>query len=347
MKAKTATIKDIAKVVGVSPRSVSLAINNQGRLSAETRRRILDVASQMDYHPNIMARGLVKQKTYLLGVVVPYLTSSFFSSIISGIEEESVQLHYDILLGNASRSLEAEKWAIQRMVNRKVDGIVCCPDPRFYEFYQGLVQTGIPLLEIMTHVKGTQATSILVDDLSGGYAATSHLLDLGHRTIGFLRYEAEYYEEIRLRNEGYRQALIERGVSVDLARCEIPCDLTRDGAYQATAALLSRAPEITAIFAPTDLAAIGALAAGLEAGRRIPDDLSVVGYDDVEFARYQAQLPLTTVSQPKEEVGRLAFQMMHRVIQGETVASVTLVPRLVTRATTGPCRASPSIKAPA
>ncbi len=334
MKARATTIKDIARAVGVSPRSVSLAINNQGRLSAETRERILRVARQMDYHPNVLARGLVKSRTYLLGVVVPYLTSSFFSDIISGIEEESIEHHYDLLLGNASRSLETEKGAIQRMVNRKVDGIICCPDPRFYEFYQGLITTGIPLLEIMTHVKGTQAVSILVDDLYGGHAATAHLLDLGHRNIGFLRYNAEFYEEIRLRNEGYRQALIERGVSLDLSRYEVASDLTRDGAYQAARTLLERNPEMTAIFAPTDLSAIGAIAACLDAGRRVPADVSVVGYDDVEFARYQAQFPLTTISQPKQEVGRLAFRMVHRLIEGETVASVTMLPSLIVRATT-------------
>jgi DNA-binding LacI/PurR family transcriptional regulator len=337
MSAKSTTIKDIAKAVGVSPRSVSLAINNQGRLSAATRERILRVAAEMDYHPNVMARGLVSSKTFLLGVVVPYLTSSFFSNIISGIEEESIKQHYDIILGSASRELASEKWAIQRMVNRKVDGIICCPDPRFYELYQGLVSTGIPLLEIMTHVKGTEAVSILVDDRHGGHAATTHLLDLGHRNIGFIKYNADYYEEIRLRNEGYRQALIERGVSLDLSRCEIASDLTRDGSYKAAVSLLRANPDITAIFAPTDVAAIGALGACLDAGRKVPQDISVVGYDDSDFARYQAQLPLTTISQPKEEVGRLAFLMIHRMILGESVSSVSLLPELVTRSTTTVC----------
>jgi DNA-binding LacI/PurR family transcriptional regulator len=173
--------------------------------------------------------------------------------------------------------------------------------------------------------------------MHGGRVATTHLLDLGHRNIGFIRYNADYYEEIRLRNEGYRQALIERGVSLDLSRYEIASDLTRDGSYKAAESLLRANPDITAIFAPTDVAAIGALGACLDAGRKVPQEISVVGYDDSDFARYQAQLPLTTVSQPKEGVGRLAFQMIHGMIRGESMSSVTLLPELVTRSTTTEC----------
>jgi LacI family transcriptional regulator len=338
MKTRSVTITDIAQEVGVSARTVSLALNNQGRISTATRERILQVAKDRNYHPNTLARGLVTRQTYLLGVVVPYLTSSFFANIISGIEEQSIGSGYDILLGNTSMSLEAEKGAIQRMVNRKVDGIICCPDPRFFEFYQGLVTTGIPIVEIMTHVKGTDAASILVDDMDGGRMATAHLLDLGHRNIGFLRYNADYYEEIRLRNEGYRRALIARGISLDLERYETASDLTLDGSYDAARQLLERNPGMTAIFAPTDLAAVGAVKACLDAGKQVPWDVSVVGYDDVDFARCQVRYPLTTISQPKEEVGRAAYQMIQKLIRGEGVASITLRASLVVRATTAAAR---------
>lgn len=328
------TIKDIAKRAGISPRSVSMVLNNTGRISQATRKKVLEIAKEMNYQPNILAKGLVNGKTYLIGVVFPYLTSSFFTNIISKIEEESLLDGYDIILGNSSSSLEAEKGAIQRMLNRRVDGIICCPDPRYYEFYNYLVETNIPLIQIMTHVNGVVAYSVLVDDEKGGYLATKHLIDLGHKKIGFLSYNEYYYSEIILRNKGYRNALIEHGIKLDVEKYEIKCDLSIQGSYTATKALLERNPQLTAIFAPTDMAAIGTIQACIDNGKKVPDDISVVGYDDIDLAKYQIGYPLTTIAQPKDIIGTIAFKMLKDLIRGEKIESVLLEPELVVRNTT-------------
>ncbi len=330
------TIKDIAREAGVSPRSVSLVLNNAGRISQSTREKILKIAKEMNYKPNILAKGLVKGKTYLIGVVFPYLTNSFFTNIISKIEEESMADGYDIILGNSSSSLEAEKGAIERMVNRKVDGIICCPDPRYYEFYDQLLKTGIPLVQVMTHVKGIKAFSVLVDDEMGGYIATKHLLELGHTKIGFISYTEDFYQEIILRNRGYRKALIERGISLDLEKYEIKSDLSVQGSYSATEKLIKRNRDMTAIFVPTDMAAIGAVQACLNLGKKVPQDISVVGYDDIDLARYQIQYQLTTVAQPKDIIGSLAYRMLKKLMTGNKTESILLKPKLVIRKTTTP-----------
>ncbi|GAB1481626.1 substrate-binding domain-containing protein [Treponema sp.] len=331
---KKATLKDIARETGVSARSVSNAINRTGRISSETRDRILKIAEELNYQPNMMAKGLVEQKTYLIGVVLPYLSSSFFTNIINGIEERCVEKGFDIILGNSSSKTRSEKNVIKRMVNRRVDGIICCPDPRYFEFYQELRATNIPLIQIMTHVKDTEARSLLVDDEMGGYMATLHLLDLGHERIGFLDYRESFYEEIQLRKQGYQRALIEKGVPLDLKRFNEPSDLSIDGAYIAMKRLLNRNPSLTAVFAATDRAAIGAVQACLESGRNVPDDISVIGYDDIEIAEHQIRYPLTTIAQPKEKIGELSFDMLRRLIADEKVESQVLKPELVIRKTT-------------
>ncbi|MBL7006490.1 MAG: LacI family DNA-binding transcriptional regulator [Spirochaetia bacterium] len=329
------TIKDIAKRANVSPRSVSLALNNEGRLSSATRENILKIAKEMDYQPNILARGLVNQKTYMIGVVLPYLTNSFFTNIISDIEERCLADGYDILLGNSSSTIKSEKGSIERMVNRRVDGIICCPDPRYFEFYNKLLGTGIPLIQIMTHIKGIDAKSLLVDDEEGGFLATNHLLELGHEKIGFVSFHEDYYEEIQLRGQGFRRALVKNGISLDLERFEMPSDLTIKGGYDAAVKLLQKNPDITAIFSSTDLAALGVIEACLDVGKRVPEDISVVGYDDIDFASLQIRYPLTTIAQPKDQIGALAFEMLKSLIAGNQPESILLKPELVVRKTTG------------
>lgn len=333
-KAKRTTIKDIAKKVNVSPRSVSLALNNEGRLSKSTRELILKVAQEMNYQPNIMAKGLVNQKTYMIGVVLPYLTNSFFINIISDIEERCLADGYDILLGNSSSSIKSEKGSIRRMVDRQVDGIICCPDPRYFEFYTKLLETNIPLIQIMTHIKGMEVSSVLVDDEEGGFIATNHLLDLGHENIGFISYDKDYYEEIQLRKQGYRRALVKRGISLDLEKYEIVSDLSAAGAYEAASAQIRNNSAMTAIYASTDLAAIGVIQACLDAGKRVPEDISVIGYDDIDLAKLQIGYPLTTIAQPKDLIGNIAFTMLKDLMQGKKTESVLLKPKLVVRRTT-------------
>ncbi len=336
---KRVTLKDIAEAVGVSSRAVSYALNDTGRLSAELRRRIRRVAGEMNYQPNIMARGLVQKKTYLLGALFPYVRVSFFNEIISGIERSCTDHGYDLLLGNASfLHTPDESHALSRLMNRNVDGILCAPDPRAYALFRPFVEGRLPVVQVMTRVPDLGLPFVGVDNEYGGYVATRHLIELGHRRIAFLASNRSWYAEINDRYGGYVRALLEAGVRMDLERYRATCDLTLEGAMRATGDLLSGAPETTAIFAPTDHAAIGAIRACLEAGLSVPEDCSVVGYDDLELAELQIGYPLTTIAQPKERVGVLAFDLFRRALEGKPVESILLRPELVLRRTTGPPR---------
>lgn len=338
-KPKAATIKDIATAVGVSPRSVSAALNSSGRVSPETRERILTVAREMNYSPNVLARGLVQQRTYLLGAVFPYASVSFFNEIISGVEKACSLHGYDLLLGNASLIDEREEpRALMRLVNRNVDGILCAPDPRAYQLFSQFTDNSLPLVQVMTRVQGLDLPYVGVDNEAGGYMAARHLLELGHERIAFLHTNRSWYAEIHDRHAGYVRALLEAGIRVDLNAYMASSDLSIEGGYRATRLLLDSAPELQAIFAPTDYAAIGAIRACLEAGRSVPEDCSVVGYDDLELARRQIIYPLTTVAQPKEEIGSIAFRLFQEATEGRAVEAVLMEPTLVVRGTTAPPR---------
>ena len=342
MERRPTTLKDIAEATGVSPRAVSAALNNTGRVSEKTRERILRVAKEMNYQPNILARGLVQRRTYLLGALFPYASVSFFNQIISGIEQECTRFGYDLLLGNASLLDEREEpQALMRLLNRNVDGVLCAPDPRAHALFQRFVGGRIPVIQVMTRVPDVSLPYIGVDNERGGYIATKHLLELGHTRIGFLASDRTWYAEINDRNDGYMRALMEAGIKMNPDDYKAHCDLTYEGGMHGTRTLLTRSPGTTAIFAPTDHAALGAVQAALALGRRVPDDCSVIGYDNLELAERQIAYPLTTVAQPKEEVGVKAFELFRRALDGEPVESILLQPELVLRGTTGSAPAAP------
>jgi DNA-binding LacI/PurR family transcriptional regulator len=341
---KSVTMKDIAQELGVSVQSVSQALNERGRLKDKTRERIIVTAKKMNYHPNILAKGLRDNRTYLLGVVFPYLNESFFNRILGGLEEMSLACSYDILIGNSfinyskpkdlSSLRQAEKKVLDRMINRKVDGIICTPNQRIPEVYEPLIKDKTLFFQLMKRLPGVEAGFLGVDNVLGGVLATEHLIKLGHEKIGFLNTNFTDYDEISDRNKGYMKALLSSGISHDIDKMEDFSDLSFHEAGKSALRLIKRNPDTTALFAPTDIAALGALQALLEQGRKIPEDISIIGYDDLEVASHQVLYPLSTIAQPKEELGRKAFELFQAQIETGKIESKLLKPELVLRKTT-------------
>jgi LacI family transcriptional regulator len=343
---KRTTIKDIASRAGVSIRAVSLAINGEKGVSTATRETILRIAKDMDYTPNVFARGLAGNKSFLIGVNFPYLNFSFLSAILAGIEKRTVNFGYEILLCSSSydgiafmeNDLDNERRAVERMLSRRVDAIVCLPDPRAYELYKGVLDKGIPVLQLLRTVPHLPAPFLRVDNESGAFDETNHLLELGHRQVGFIGYLDDSFTEVNERHRGYQRAMMNRDYSLDFGRVTVGCDLSYEGGFSAMKTLLERSPLVTAAVVATDYAALGAVSACLDSGLRVPEDISVVGFDDLQVAALQTSHPLTTVCQPKELLGELAFDLAYKMINGETVESVTLRPPLVIRKSSGPVR---------
>lgn len=330
---KNVTLKDIAESVGVSIRTVSLAIQGTGRMAPATREKILKIAKEWNYHPNIMARGLVNQKNYLLGVIVPYFSMEFYGDVLSGIEEGCKKNFYDLLLRESGNNLEVEREAVERMTARKVDGIITYPDPRGYELYKNVLDAGIPLVQITRFVPMLDAPLVSVDNEGGTFMATSRLIELGHRNIGYMGSPSKT-PLMNARRDGYRKALVKHGVLLDLDSYEVTLGLSAETGELGAAELLRRNPELTAIVCAAEHLAIGTVRGCLKAGKRVPEDISIIGFGDLDIARNQIEYPLTTVSFPKREIGCAAFDLFLKHSKGEKVSSVVLKTELIERATT-------------
>jgi len=331
MKSKTTvTLKDIAGRLGISVRAAAYGINGNGRLSPKTRALVRKTASEMGYVQNLAARSLNTGKSYLIGVMVPLFNTSFFGQIIAGIEEQTLEQNFSLLLLNQPTDEASYRTALQRMMQRNIDALIVYPCTITRLLSAGINRCRVPVIQIMNGIPELGPYHVTVDNSGGGRLAAEHLISLGHRVIGMITHENES-DELCARSSGFAGTVRAAGISLYAGDCH----MDRRNGRNAAEAMLKEHPEITAIFAASDFAALGALDAAIAMGRHIPDGLSLLGFDNLEIAEAQAVYPLSTIDQPKREIGVLAGKMVFDVLNGREVRSIQLAPRLVWRATTG------------
>lgn len=327
---KRVTIKDIAARLGVSCKAVSMGINGTGRLSDATRKRILATARELHYMPNVAARSLVMRRSYLIGAVVPSINTSFFGNIIAGIEDAAYERDFALLLSNFSSGCENERRALERVLSRKVDGLIVCPSEALSADYQALAAT-MPVVQIMDTLPGLGDHYVVVDNYGGARSAVRHLIELGHRQIGLICHD-EGSASMRLRHRGFNDEMQFHGLELRAEHIGV-CEMSIAESEKTAGELLERAPELTAIFAASDYSALGVIRAALKLCYRVPQELSVVGFDDLEIAAQQLVHPLSTIAQPKELIGRLAGSMLIDLLEGKPTQSQLLDAPLIQRAT--------------
>ncbi|MBS1451849.1 LacI family DNA-binding transcriptional regulator [Victivallis lenta] len=334
-KNSTVTLKDIAQELGLSVKAVSTGLNGTGRLSPETRKRIQETALRMGYAPNAAARSLVTHRSSFIGVLAPYLNSSFFGNIIAGIEEVAGEQDFTLLLDSLDFDANRQRRVLSRLMQRNVDGIILYPQRHQLELAENLKAIGVPVIQVMNHFTEFGEYAVTVDNLTGGREATEHLIGLGHSRIGFIAHDDESPELVD-RHRGYDAAMHGHGLAEE--RFVRKCFMSIEAGREAALELLTRHPDITAIFAASDVAALGTIQAALELGRRIPEELAIIGFDDLEIAAKQMIYPLSTMAQPKERIGQLAARMMLDIFAGKPVQSQLLNAPLVIRKTTQAAR---------
>jgi DNA-binding LacI/PurR family transcriptional regulator len=332
------TIKDVAARAGVSRQTVSRVINSKGEVSATTRERVLAIIEELGYRPNAAARSMVMGRTCTLGCISPSLTDYTFASIIDSAQAAARRLGYFVLTGSAPTVADVEP-LLEEMLHRQVDGLMVF-NPRADERYRcflPLVEMGMPVLYLNSTPQGEPVSSIRCDDLLGGYEATRHLIELGHTAIATILGPSNE-EATADRLSGYRKALVEADLSCE-QDCVIAGDWSAVSGYEATHQLLAAVRPATAVFAHNDQMAIGAIRALREAGRRVPDDISVIGFDDIPLAAF-FDPPLTTVRQPMRETGKRAAQLLVQTIQDPDRApdQIAIPARLLERSSCAPCR---------
>ncbi|MBA2680752.1 MAG: LacI family DNA-binding transcriptional regulator [Ktedonobacteraceae bacterium] len=329
------SIKDIAAQTGVSFQTVSKVLKGQGTVAPETRKWILEVAEQMGYVPNALARSLVNQQTATIGIVANDLSDYVLAQFVVGAEREARRQEKSVIVGVIDEEgMEAER-LIRILLEQRVTGIVlAAPQLERNPGVREMLRGQVPVVS-MYHVPGGGIPTVGSDHARTGLLATQHLLDLGHRRIGtILGPQDRQATQTRLR--GYQRALSAAGIEADPELIE-ESDWLVEGGYAATRRLLERVVDITAIFAQNDMMAVGVLGALREMGRRVPEDFSVVGCDDITLAAYTVPA-LTTVHLPFYETGEMAVQLLLDIITKRTTnpKKILLPVHLVQRASTGP-----------
>ncbi len=326
------SIKDIAKAAGVSHSTVSRALHDSSLISQATRARIQTLASEMGYIPDAIAQSLQTQQTGTLGLVVTSIADPFFADLIEGVEEIAATAGMSVLISASHIDPEREIEIMETFDRRRVDGIIVASSRLGIRYTQRLARIHVPVVLINKHAEEDLPSihSITVDDRGGAYMATEHLLNLGHERIGYLGMGNRLLSN-RNRHNGYREAMIDAGVTpVPAWTATAPCHMENDIMMGQRSFPHLWNAGISAVFCYNDRVAIGVYMACREHGIDVPSECSVVGFDNIEFAQYMIP-PLTTIHQPKREMGQLAMRMILDLLEGETVENQVLVPTLIQR----------------
>jgi len=336
---KKPTIKDIARMARVSPTAVSMALNDRPRIGSETRKRILRIAKKLHYQPNFVARSLVMKRSHTLGVIITTIMNPFYPELAKGIEDRALESGYNIILCSTNYDLRLEKHYIDMLRSKGVDGIVFSSvevdDPNI----KPLIEDRFPFVLVNRRIHNRflerKVDQIVLDNVSGGYMAMEHLYKLGHRRIGIIAGGLNTSTAVE-RTEGAKKLVKDYGLTFD-SNLMMECRFSKDSAYESMKKFLSMKNPPTAVFAENDYMALGSREAVLEAGLKIPEDMALVGFDDIVAGALKG-VEITTVSQKKYEMGSLAVKILIDKIRDGTPSMVhqtILEPELIIRNSCG------------
>ncbi len=344
--AKRATAREVAERAGVSRTTVSFVLNDVPgiRISDETRRLVLEAARALDYHPDATARRMVSGRTHVVGFVLRQnpdqaFADRFVPTVLDGFSQAASAQNYKVLFETIAPNDDSGGYT-RLLRERHVDGIVLSGPRSDDEELMGLHNTGAPVV-LLGQLPGSNIPSVDVNNRGGARLATDHLLERGHRRIGLITNADPVYTAAADRLAGYRQALAAAGLPYepDLVRYG---NFTPQSGAEAMAQLLALPQPPTAVFVASDTVALGALQAARRSGRQVPDDLALVGFDDVSLSEF-VDPPLTTVRLPAFGLGWGAAEMLHRLITGDDirVSQLILDTELIVRESSGQPRRTP------
>ncbi|GAB1794463.1 LacI family DNA-binding transcriptional regulator [Priestia megaterium] len=331
------TIKDIARVAGVSVTTVSRALNGYSDVNEKTRQKIAAVAKELNYSPNTLARGLVMQKSKTIGLLVSGISresvkDNFTFEVLCGVNERASTLGYDLILFNTNTMMQREKTYTQLCRERRVDGAIIQGIKKEDPYLKEVVESDIPCVLVDIPVHSNSVGYVTTDNALGAKKAVEHLASLGHQHIGMINgHEDAFVSQERL--NGYREALKKCGLSFR-SEWVVSGNFEEKKAEKAARELINRHKEVTAIFCASDLMALGALKACKELGLQVPKDISIVGYDNIVLASYSSP-NLTTVGQEVYQIGYQAADLLIEMLEGkETNMKRYLDTKLIIREST-------------
>lgn len=335
MGGNVTNIKDLAERIGLSVTTVSRVLNGKSeayRISKDTHAKVLEAALEFHYSPNRIARGLKLDKTETIGLIVPDISNPFFSSIAKIIELESRRFGYSLILCDSQDDISTENELINLLAERKVDGMIIAPVGLTGTHIQGLLQKNIPVVVIDRYFPGIPIPYITTDNFQGAFMATEYFIGCGHQRIACIQ-GLKGISSSTERVNGYRDALEKYKLPVDKS---LICgnDFGEENGYLQTLLLLNRNDPPTAIFALGNLISLGMLRAIYEKGLSIPEDISVITFDEQLYSAF-LKSPMTTIEQPRDKIAKVAVNVLFEAIQsgngvGDQIA-IKLEPRIIYR----------------
>ncbi|CAH8235547.1 substrate-binding domain-containing protein [Vibrio aestuarianus] len=326
-----ATMKDIARLAGVSTSTVSHVINKSRFVSEDIAERVNKAAQDLNYAPSALARSLKMNRTRTIGMLVTTSTNPFFGEVVKGVERSCYHKGYNLILCNTEGDNERMKASINTLLQKRVDGLLLMCSTLEGERIEVFDRyPDIPVVVMDWGPMLFASDKIQDNSLSGGYIATNYLIECGHKEIGcitgpLIRHQAQ------MRYEGYKRAVLEAGLEIN-PQWIVESDFECEGGYEAFNRMLEKGPLPSSIFVSNDMMAMGVINAAHEKGIRIPEDVSIMGYDDIHIARFMSPA-LTTVHQPKYRLGKVAVETLLKKLEKETLEPqvVQLDPTLVVR----------------
>lgn len=326
------SIYDIAKVAGVSPSTVSRALEDHPRIGAETKKRIQEIAKEMGFIPSTIAKSLAAKKTWTIGMVLASISDPFMGRVVEGVEQAAIEVGFNVFISTSQNDRQREIAVIEMLQKRRVDGIIVIASHLFDRSSWFFDHSKVPMVVINEQNPGKNMHFVTVDDMHGAQLAVEHLIALGHRRIGYVsipnRPKSNQY-----RFKGYQDALTAADIAIDPTLI-FTSHTINDHAKVGEASLEPLlACEATAVFCYNDTTAIGLLTACYRHGFSVPENLSIIGFDDIDMAAYTLP-PLTTIRQPRFELGQRAMHMMLALLDGQGPENQMIAGELVVRQTT-------------
>ncbi|OCL25738.1 LacI family transcriptional regulator [Orenia metallireducens] len=310
------TMKDIASILGVSESTVSRAINNKPGVGEETKKKILDVAKRYNYQPNLLARNLARQESNMIGLILPDISSLFYSEVTRAIQDVATKNDYQVIVCNTDGDEEREAAYIEWLQGNKIAGIIFLGDGLANNKIINLGLSGYPIVLANRLVEEVMLPSVIIDNNTGAFEATKHLLEKGHKRIALINGPKDNLVS-QNRLQGYRQALKEYSLDYD-PKLIVNKDWSRECGYQGFLELLDLEEPPTAIFAANDLIAVGVIDAIKMGGYLIPEEIAVVGFEDTIVTSI-IEPSLTTVAQPMYELGANSAKKLFSLIEDEDI----------------------------
>ncbi|MFC4600632.1 LacI family DNA-binding transcriptional regulator [Cohnella hongkongensis] len=316
-----ATIKDVAKAAGVSLSTASYAINGNRKISEATRAKVLEAAKQLNFQKNGWATDLKRSSTKTIALIVSDMSGPYYSELIRGVQEIAFENGYDLIACSSFGGNEST--AIKFLKEKRVDGVIVSAHNLQDEPILESARKGFPIVVLDRHLKSDHIYNVLVDNEQGGYMATELLIKNGCKRIAYISNSSSSYDH-KLRYKGYMQALNDYGYK-SASNLNVNGKFTIDDGYRATKLLIAQRNLPDAIFYANDEMAVGGMQAFKESGIRVPEEISVIGFDDILLAEYMNP-PLTTIRQPKYEVGSLAAHLILQLLDGKSIDHEYMLP---------------------